>query len=103
MTGAAFAAFAEAEVSFEPALGDGVSFASGVQRWFCAKCGSPIAATYDYLPGQVYVPLGLIDQASDLPPALHAHAGSKLPWLHISDDLPREDASSRARLQAARP
>ena len=56
-------------------------------------------ATYDYLPDQTYVPLGVLDQADTLAPQLHCHADSALPWLHIDDDLPRSAASGRDTLR----
>ena len=97
----AFAAFSPDDVGFVPPLGAGVSHNPGVRRWFCADCGSPLAATYDYLPGQVYVPIGLFDQAQELTPEIHAHAESRLPWLHIEDGLERIEGSSQAVLQGA--
>ena len=36
------------------------------------------SAAFDYLPGQRCIPLGLIDQAAELPPELHAHDGRHL-------------------------
>lgn len=99
---AAFAAFAETDVAFDPPLDRSASAAPGARRWFCPDCGSPLASAYDYLPGQVYVSLGLLDQADVLPPRLHAHDANRLGWLCIADDLPREGASSRARLKQAR-
>ncbi|WP_373354688.1 GFA family protein [Pseudoroseicyclus sp. CXY001] len=95
---AAFAAFPEGQAHWSPA-GRAVSAAPGGRRWFCAGCGSPLAATFDYLPGQVHVPLGVIDQAAELPPQLQTHVESGLPWLHIEDDAPRHAASGRASLQ----
>ena len=100
---AAFAAFASGEVRFDPPLGPGLSVAPGVRRWACARCGSPLAATFDYLPDQVYVPVGLADQPELLPPQLHSHAQGQLPWLHLTDNLPREAASARDSLSDARP
>lgn len=96
---AAFAAFEEDTVHYTPNPGAPVSHFDGVERWFCGACGSPLGARYDYLPGQIYVPLGLIDQAADLPPSLHSHAASGLPWLHIQDQLPRNDESARDALR----
>lgn len=52
-------------------------------------------ATFDYLDGQVYVPVGLLDNADALEPSLHTHCGSQLPWLSITDDLPRVQGSGR--------
>ena len=95
---AAFAAFAPDQVAFSPALGPGKSFSKGVDRWFCSECGTQLCAQYDYLPGQLYLPLGLLNQAAELPPTGHSHAASALPWLNIQDDLPRDTASGRDRL-----
>ncbi|WP_299968343.1 GFA family protein [uncultured Roseobacter sp.] len=95
---AAFAAFDPSVVTFAPALGPPVSHVEGVERWFCTACGTQLAACYAYLPGQLYVPLGLLDQAAELPPCLHSHHASRLPWLHLTDDLPRQGASARASL-----
>ncbi|MBW4709647.1 GFA family protein [Roseobacter sp. YSTF-M11] len=92
---AAFAAFCEADLIITPDPGPPVSHHPGVVRWFCTACGSPLAAQYDYLPGQVYVPIGLLDQAADLEPSLHSHAENRVPWLHIDDDLPRQTGSGR--------
>ena len=99
---AAFAAFPAGSVTVAPDPGT-VSARAGVVRRFCRACGSPLTAEFDYLPGQVYVPLGVLDDAAALPPALHAHAGARLPWLTIADELPRADASARAGLGAGAP
>lgn len=98
----AFAAFSPDTIEFEPALGQPFSVAPGVERWACERCGSPLAARFDYLPGQLYVPLGLLDQAADLSPALHCHTAARLPWLKIEDGLPRQEGSGRVALSAAR-
>ena len=95
---AAFGAFDENAVQVSPAWPTSKSFSPGVTRWSCPDCGSPLAAAFDYLPGQVYVPLGLIDQAAQLPPEFHAHDRYRLPWLQIVDDIPGVGGSSRAIL-----
>lgn len=95
---AAFAAFDDAWVTFSPDAGRRVSVNPGVERTFCAACGSPLAGRYDYLPGQVFIAIGVLDQAEALAPQLHAHAARRLSWLHIADDLERFEVTSRARL-----
>ncbi len=95
---AAFAAFDEATVTFSPDEGRKVVANAGVMRTFCASCGSPLTGRYDYLPGQVYVALGVLDQAGDLAPQLHAHESQRLVWLHIDDELERFATTSRSRL-----
>ena len=93
----AFAGMGSDQVQFEPALNAGRTFSSGVTRWNCTTCGSPLAAQFPYLPDQLYVPLGLLDQADNLPPSLHCHAEAMHPWLP-QDDLPRHTGSGRATL-----
>jgi hypothetical protein len=98
---AAMAGFADEIVVFEPDEGQTASVAPGVTRSFCGSCGSPLTSRFDYLPGQVYIPVGILDQADDLPPRVHAHDSERLRWLHIDDDIERFDHSSRERLLEA--
>jgi len=100
---AAFAAFDETAVTFAPSDGRKVTVNPGVTRSFCNVCGSPLAGRYDYLPGTVYIAVGLLDQANDLAPQLHAHESQRLTWLHIDDDLRRFAGSARSRLRDADP
>jgi len=100
----AFAAFAESDVDLRGTGASEIRTANvtpGATRLFCGVCGSPIAASYDYLPEQIYIPLGILDQAGDLAPEVHAHCDDRLPWLHIDDTAERFPASSRAALNAA--
>lgn len=95
---AAFAAFARDHVTATPSDRPFASRKPDARRYFCPECGSPLWAEYDYVPGQLFVSVGLFDDACDLAPMLHAHADERLPWLRLSDDLPRIDGSSRALL-----
>ncbi len=95
---AAFAAFDEGDVDFVPGEGKRVVVNAGSSRSFCPDCGSSVVSRYDYLPGQVYVALGFLDQAERLPPRLHAHEAERLVWLHIDDDLDRHATSARLAL-----
>ena len=98
----AFAGFAPEQVTLTPNHAP-VSHATGVARWFCPDCGSPLLASFDYLPDQVYVPLGIMDDLDALAPQMHCHTGSKANWLHLSDDLPRQTASGRDQLRGNAP
>ena len=97
----AFAAFDPDILALAPEVEE-VAHPSGVTRRNCAQCGSPLTARFPYLPGQVYVPLGLLDQAGDFAPEVHCHAENAYDWLHQSDGLPREVGSARDKLQEAR-
>jgi len=94
----AFAAFQAEAVTITPDPGKAVSPTPGVTRHFCPTCGSPLWATYDYLPGQIYVPVGIFEAAEDLAPERHSHLQEKLSWLCLSDDLPGSAGSGRADL-----
>ena len=74
------------------------TYETGVQRRNCPECGSPLTARFDYLPGQTYIPIGVLDTIADHPPAIHCHADKQLPWLHLHDDAPRTDGSGRKQL-----
>jgi len=98
---AAFATFSEGVIAFEPNEGKRVSMNLGVTRTFCENCGSSLTGRYDYLPGHVYISIGVIDQADDLAPEMHAHEAQRLNWLHIVDDVVRSKATATTRLKAA--
>ncbi|MFT7577739.1 MAG: hypothetical protein ACI9XZ_004142 [Alphaproteobacteria bacterium] len=98
---AAFAAFDEKAVTFTPDDGRQITVIPGSTRTFCAACGSSLTGRYDYLPGQVYISLGVIDQANDLAPKIHAHDSERLTWLHIEDDLERVSATARSKINDA--
>lgn len=97
---AAFVAFSDDVLTVAPDH-PRVSHATGVERQFCPDCGSPLTARFSYLPGQVYVPLGVLDQTDALAPEVHCHDGARPAWLHIEDDLPRDGGSARAVLNEA--
>lgn len=96
----AFAAFDETAVTFESGEFQTSSVTAGVTRTFCKVCGSPIAGRYDYLPGKVFLPIGILDQADQLEPQLHAHHSSKLCWFEVVDDLEKIPGSSKVKINA---
>lgn len=99
-TGAPLPAFAGLGVDtldITPAIAE-VTHPSGAIRRNCPDCGSPLAVWFPYLPDQVYVPLGLLDQIADHPPQLHCHADAAAHWLHDQGNLPRVSDSGRAQL-----
>lgn len=95
---AAFAAFAAEKIDATGPLAEADSAGLGAHRQFCRRCGSQVLASYDYLPDQVYVSIGCIDQAAELPPARHSHHDTRLHWLRFDDDLPRSAGSGRDAL-----
>lgn len=95
---AAFAAFPKDAVVFTPTLSAKSTMNEGVERYFCPRCGSPLAGTFSHLPDKIYVPIGLLDQADQYPPTVHSHDLARLSWLHIDDDALRFEASARSRI-----
>jgi len=98
---AAFAAFDEKTVTFSPDEGRKIAANPGVTRTFCGTCGSSLTGRYDYLPGQIYISLGVVDQADDLAPEIHTHESERLTWLHIDDALERVATSGRSQINDA--
>jgi hypothetical protein len=98
---AAFAAMDEKVVTFSPNEGRKIAANPGVERTFCSDCGSSLTGWYDYLPGQVYISLAVIDQANDLAPKIHSHESERYTWLNIDDDLERVAATARAEIKDA--
>lgn len=98
---AAFLAFDDEAVEFSPNDGRRSSINPGVTRSFCPDCGSPLAARFDYLPGQVYIAVGILDHPETHAPRLHSYDSQRIDWLHIDDDLERIATTSRDQLNDA--
>jgi hypothetical protein len=62
----------------------------GVHRFFAGCCGSPIYKRDESTPQVLGFRLGTLDTDPARRGELHFHAGSKVPWLEIRDDLPQE-------------
>lgn len=61
----------------------------GKRRCFCRRCGSPVLARRDAVPGVVRVRAGLITESISPGVAGHMHVASKCNWWPINDDLPQ--------------
>ncbi|MEM9580574.1 MAG: GFA family protein [Pseudomonadota bacterium] len=97
----AFAAFKDDASLWSPDMGAGVETNAGIRRWNCPSCASPIAATFHYIPGQIYVPLGVIDQGADLPAEFHCHGEHEWSSLCIKDGTPRHTGTASDTLNEA--
>lgn len=90
---AAFVGFNETEVEWQ-AEGHAAWANPPVERLFCPNCGSPVGYRDDRLAGRIYFYTGILDAPEEFPPTIHAYAPQQLPWLELTDDLPRMDATS---------
>ena len=85
----AWAMYEEAQVVFPATQPTTHESSPGARRGFCARCGTQISFTADYLPGLIDITIGSLDQPQQLPPALHYWDAERLPWVQLADDLPR--------------
>ena len=71
--------------------GEAARYASSAEacRHFCARCGSQLAFTADYLPGLIDIAIGSLDRPEAMAPSLHYWESRRLPWLQLHDGLPR--------------
>ena len=61
----------------------------GVFRHFCSDCGSPMGFEAAHYPGGMHLYAASMESPEDFRPTFHVNIQSKLPWLNISDDLPK--------------
>ena len=57
----------------------------GVQRGFCARCGSPLTCENELYPTEAHFHVGAFDRAFDLKPSGHLFREEQLPWVHLTD------------------
>lgn len=62
---------------------------TGLKRYFCGECGSPIMSVRDSAPEVMRIRLGTLDTPIAKPPIAHIFAASKAEWDVIHDDLPQ--------------
>ncbi|HIP78351.1 MAG TPA: GFA family protein [Kiloniellaceae bacterium] len=69
----------------------------GVERSFCADCGTSIGYSDAGLADEIHLCIGFMDHPERFPPQAHSFWRLKLPWVEMADALPRLDATSRRR------
>lgn len=65
-----------------------------VNRSFCENCGSPFSYQYKNQTEKLYLPIGIFDNADNFKLEKHIWTSQKLSWVHITDELPKEDEDS---------
>lgn len=66
------------------------------ERGFCAKCGSTLSMHEEVLADRVQITAGSLDHPQQFFPDDHVWVEDQLPWVKISDDLPKFRQSSPA-------
>jgi hypothetical protein len=61
----------------------------GVKRYFCPRCGSPLAYAGARWPKEVHLFIGTLDDPARYSPTGHAHIEERVNWFDVHDDLPR--------------
>lgn len=59
-------------------------------RYFCSRCGAHLALTTDLSPQSIDITLTTLDTPEQVPPTRHIWTASRLPWLHLDEQLPGE-------------
>ena len=57
----------------------------GVERGFCARCGSTLTCASVRLATETHYYVGAFERAAELKPTGEFFAGERLPWVHIQD------------------
>lgn len=81
---AAFVDFRRADVRFSGAEPARFASSPGVERGFCARCGSSLFFAGDATPDLINIHLGAMDDPQDFVPADSVHEALKLPWLCVA-------------------
>ncbi len=61
----------------------------GVVRRFCGRCGTPLSYEGERWPDEIHILAATLDDPSWLTPQAHVYVGQKMPWVQLSDGLPR--------------
>lgn len=58
------------------------------KRSFCGRCGTPLTFQSLENPAEIDITLGSLDHPERLRAQRHVWTASRLPWLHLDEDLP---------------
>ncbi|CAH2600128.1 GFA family protein [Rhodovastum atsumiense] len=83
-----FAGFPAEKVVFETEPPSAYESSPGVRRFFCARCGSSIAYQVEGRD-ELDLHVTIFDDPAAFVPLRHTHIGEVLPWVNLTDDLPR--------------
>jgi len=92
VTGAAYATyagFATDQVTWSGVAPQRYASSPGVTRSYCGKCGTPLAYQGERWPDEVHILAATLDDPAAITPQAHVYVGEQLPWVKLSDGLPR--------------
>jgi hypothetical protein len=79
----AFAGFERGAVTFSGEPLSRYTSSAGVQRGFCARCGSTMTYEGDRWPTEIHLHVGALDDPESFAPQGHAFPEERLSWLHL--------------------
>jgi hypothetical protein len=85
----AWASFPTAGFSFTEGKPESYRSSPAGLRDFCTNCGTQIAFRGTAKPTRIDVNIASLDDPASIKPEYHIWVGSRVPWFHIDDDLPR--------------
>lgn len=94
---AAFVGFDEGCVAFKGDARRFFSSSTGVERSYCAACGTPLSYRSTRWPGEIHLYSPTFDDPAAYPPTFHVHWAERLPWLGIMDSLPKHDRAGGSK------
>jgi hypothetical protein len=77
-----FVAFDDAAVTVTRGAITRYASSPGVERGFCARCGSTLTCANARRPNETHFHLGAFERPEEFEPTGAAFAGERLPWLH---------------------
>ena len=63
----------------------------GVRRSFCGRCGTPLAYQAEFMPGEIHILVGTLDDPEMFPPQVEVFCEQRLSWLKLAVDGPSFD------------
>ena len=81
-------------VTWKGTLGSMATSNGKVVRKFCTSCGTQMTYQFEGWPDETHLYAATMDEPSQFEPKAHFHYAEKLPWVHISDTLPKYPGSA---------
>jgi hypothetical protein len=81
----AYAGFEREQVRFTTGVVTKFASSEGVERGFCADCGSTLTYEGARWPTEIHLHVGAFDNSEPFAPQGHAFAEERISWLHLAD------------------
>lgn len=75
-------------------LSDNPSSDGQVIRQFCPACGTQMTYKNAIWPNEIHLYAATLDDPNQVTPQAHFHYAERLPWVSVTDDLPKYPGSA---------